>query len=279
MGLRFKRVDPDYKTLGAIFLTNDVEEVSLNGSSLFFQSKLHVNGAAGLQRNNLDKVQLLTTRRIIGSLNLSYNLSPSFNVNCNYSNFSSNALPIRDVFTDTIRFSQVTQNEGLTISYGFGNEKNRQMIVSNSSYQESLSFSQSAATFLNQTLTYSINGINGLGITLSMLYNASAGSYGTTDGYGPALGVQKTMMNNKLRIGASSGFQTIRQNKETNAENINVNCNAAYQVDKNQVIKTDFCLLNRKGLVQSTTSFSEVRFSLHYSYTFSANKKTLSKRT
>lgn len=277
LGIKYKRVDPDYKTLGAIFLTNDIEEISLNTGLTFLRNKISISAACGLQRNNLDNIQLVTSQRAIGSLNVSYNINPNFNLSANYSNFSSNTLPVRDVFTDSIKFVQLTQNGGLNANYFFGKGKIKHGLANSTTYQESGGNKQGLTTFFNETFSYNaaISKL-GLALTLAVLYNkATNEGQAATEGFGPNFGIQKSLYKNKIRLQLTAGFQNTFTDREALNKNQNYAFNFSFTVDRHQSLKANYSLLRKEALKQNTQEFSEVRASLVYVYNFGVKTKKI----
>lgn len=276
LGLKYKRIDPDYRSLGAIFLTNDVQEFSFNSALSLLKNKLSLQASSGIQNNNLDKVQITTSRRIIGSFNVSYNVSSHVNLNAGYSNFSSNTIPVRDVFTDSIKFVQLTQNGNLQSTLVFGSDNFKQTLSLSNTYQESANNKQGLNTFLNQTLSYNISFTKlAFGINTSLLYNRSTtAGFATNEGIGPNLGIQKSFYNNKIRLMLSSGFQMAYSDKKELNKNLNSNVSFSYTIDKNQSLKASWGFLKRLALQQNAQAFIEQRASLGYQYNFGARVKS-----
>lgn len=276
LGLKYKRIDPDYRSLGAIFLTNDVQEISFNSGLSLLKNKLSLQASSGIQTNNLDKVQITTSRRIIGYFNVSYNVSPQFNINTGYSNFSSNTIPVRDVFTDSIKFVQLTQNGNLQSTFVFGSDNIKQTLSLSNTYQESANNKQGLNTFLNQTLSYNLSFTKlALGINTSLLYNRSTtAGFATNEGIGPNLGIQKSFYKNKIQLRLSSGFQMAYSDKKELNKNLNSNVSFSYTIDKNQSLKASCGFLKRIALQQSAQAFIEQRASLGYQYNFGARVKS-----
>ena len=54
IGAGYERIDPNYKTLGAYFFNNDLENITVNASQTIFDNKLNLSVNAGLQQDNLD---------------------------------------------------------------------------------------------------------------------------------------------------------------------------------------------------------------------------------
>ena len=61
LNFNYERVDPEYRTLGAYYFNNDLENFTLAPSLTLWGGKLNVAANTGLQRNNLNKEKLNTT--------------------------------------------------------------------------------------------------------------------------------------------------------------------------------------------------------------------------
>ncbi|PBQ32315.1 hypothetical protein CNR22_11220 [Sphingobacteriaceae bacterium] len=279
LGFKYKRIDPDYKTLGAIFLTNDIEEFSLNTNFSLLKNKISISAASGVQKNNLDKIQVMTSQRIIGSLNVSCNITSNLNLSANYSNFSSNTLPVRDVFTDSIKFVQLTQNEGLNASYAFGKKKIKHTLSNSATYQESGGNKQGLTTFFNETFSYTANLIDlGFGLTVAGLYNkATSQGQGVNEGYGPNFGIQKSLFKNKIRLQLNAGFQNTFIDGEILNKNQTYAFNFSFTLDKCQSLKANYSYLKKNAVKQTAQQFSEMRASLSYVYNFGVTLKKRAK--
>lgn len=141
VNFNYERVDPDYKTLGAYYFNNDLENFTLAPSLNLLKGKLNLALNTGLQRNNLDRSKLSTTQRWVGSANASFMLDPHWNLMGSYSNFSSytKQRPQDDPFykntLDTLNFYQLSQNALLSINYNFGNKVVKQALTLSGNYQ------------------------------------------------------------------------------------------------------------------------------------------------
>jgi hypothetical protein len=273
-GLKYKRIDPDYKTLGAIFLTNDLEELSLNSSYSFPNNKINFQVAAGLQKNNLDNKQLLTSRRFINSTHISINLSPHFNINANYSNFSSNTLPVRNVFSDSIKFVQLTQNANFFTSYSVG-ENTKQIFSLLGAYQQSGGNREPESDFYNATGSYNIYFSDiGLGTNISFLYNQiGSNKRDINETFGPVFGLQKRLLKSRLRLCINTSFQNNLANHLLTNKDLNFNLQITYSLSTNQSLRMDCIYLERKAMRSGAQQFNETRIGLGYTYTFAAKSK------
>lgn len=114
IGLSYQRIEPRFQTFGAYFFDVDIENYTLNLAG-YGWGDFSFAGTAGLQRNNLDKSSLTTHKRLIGSVNLSYQLDTwSFGVD--YSNYKSDIRYLMSSGFDSLKVVIVTSDASLNIS-------------------------------------------------------------------------------------------------------------------------------------------------------------------
>jgi hypothetical protein len=89
IGLGYERVDPDYKTLGAYYFTNNMENATVNFSLSLLKSKLNLSANTGIQRDNIQNNKLNNNTRFVGSGNINLVPGERLNLNMSYSNFTS----------------------------------------------------------------------------------------------------------------------------------------------------------------------------------------------
>jgi len=111
--LDYKRIDPGYKSLGAYFFNNDVQSIAIGPAFSLMKKKLMLRGNIGFQNDNLRKTKKSTSKRTVGSLNISYNPSQVFGMDASYSNFSTNQRAGRIPLVDTLKVFQSTSNFSL----------------------------------------------------------------------------------------------------------------------------------------------------------------------
>ncbi|MBK9959578.1 MAG: hypothetical protein IPP11_13710 [Chitinophagaceae bacterium] len=93
--LIIKRIDPGYQSMGAYFFQHDIQEYSFANNFKLDSGKLSINTNIGFQKDNLKKQKTSTSKRFIGSANISYIPSQKFGINFNFSNYgiTNNPLP------------------------------------------------------------------------------------------------------------------------------------------------------------------------------------------
>ncbi|TDM00471.1 MAG: hypothetical protein C4K58_04495 [Flavobacteriaceae bacterium] len=138
IGLRYERVDPEYKTLGAYFFNNDLENITFNSAFTLMKDKMSISSNLGFQRDNLNNNKIKQTNRLVGSLNMNLKASDKLMISANYSNFTTftnrqlnqftninqNALQIQQP-RDSIDYSQISQNTNINLNYNLSNTKEK----------------------------------------------------------------------------------------------------------------------------------------------------------
>lgn len=130
-GLEYRRIDPDYTSLGAYFFNEDLENfTAYSNFSLLQNTKniLRMQIQAGVQRNNLEGDKEASFKRFIGSVNASYPVN-NWNFTAYLSNFSSRVDYQLNPELDSLNAVIISQEANLNISKVFpGNGETFQML-------------------------------------------------------------------------------------------------------------------------------------------------------
>jgi hypothetical protein len=120
LGVAYNRVDPGYRSLGALYLTNDFEDIQANGGVNLLEGKLGISGAFGLQRDNLSGLQAANNTRYISSASLTCTPVQQLSLSGSYSNFTSSSQPNLLIVDDSIKYAQIAENISVGASYSVG---------------------------------------------------------------------------------------------------------------------------------------------------------------
>jgi hypothetical protein len=288
IGVAYERVDPQYKTLGAYFFNSDLENITLNTTASFFQSKITVAASGGKQRDNLDDSKISTLRRLVGSLNLNYVPSQKLNFSATYSTFQTYT-NIRSQFVDinqltpyenldTLNFTQLSKNATLNAAYSFGADKSKtQNINFNVAYQGAADEQggvpqNSGNKFYNANAAYAVNLVpqsTTLAVSINItVTDAMAGA--DTKTLGPTASIGKSFFNKKVRTTLSSSYNTSYTDGNQTNTFINGRFSASVSIQKKHNINVSSVVVNRKNLMESgSKSFTEFTGTLGYAYSFS----------
>jgi len=127
--LNYRRIDPEFKSMGAYFITSDIEAWTIAPSFVAWKNKISFNGSIGIQKDNLQNQKSATNKRFIGAGNASLQLNDKFGLDASYSNYSNNQTPNTVRFADSLRIVQTTEMYSLMPRYIFTNEKYTHMVA------------------------------------------------------------------------------------------------------------------------------------------------------
>ena len=293
IGAGYERIDPNYKTLGAYFFNNDLENVTMNASQTIFDGKLNISVSAGFQHDNLDNSKSSELQRLVSSVNLNYTHSEKLSFTGSYSNFQSYT-NIRDQFDyinqvsdyenlDTLNYRQISKNANLGINYLLKkNEQKQQAINLNMTYQNSdnqqnnETVENGLSKFYNGVLSYTV-GYPKQNLNISIAGNTSYNIFGIEESLtlGPTLAVGKQFFEKKLRTNFSASYNSSFNNNEKQSDIFNIRLGGNYPFLENHNASLNLMSLFRNGKQRSN---NDLTATISYSYNFSNLKLNLKKR-
>ncbi|NJO92147.1 MAG: hypothetical protein HC831_26640 [Chloroflexia bacterium] len=292
IGTGYERVEPDYRTLGAYYFNNNLENMTLNFSVNFFENKLSFTGNGGLQRDNLDNSKMNNNKRVVGSGSVNVVPSEKLNINASYSNFASytNVKSTFDYINqttpyenwDTLNYRQISQNVNTAISYALsGNDRQNQSVSMNLTWQTSdnqqgpvstdkSDFYNASASYILSLIPYDFN------VSASCSYNYNETSDSTSNyTWGPNVNLSKLFFGKSLKTNLSCGYNTSTTNNINTGDTWNLRCGAAYTLKKQHNFNLTFLyqLRNSKGENIETRSYSTNTLTFAYVYNFQIIKQ------
>ncbi|GGW46867.1 TonB-dependent receptor [Arenibacter certesii] len=284
LGVGYERIDPEYKTLGAYYFNNDLENITVNASQTLFDNKVSLSVNAGLQKDNLDNAKTSDQQRVVSSVNLNYTASERLGINAAYSNFQSYT-NIRDQFDyinqvgefdnlDTLNYRQISQNANLGFNYMVKKTKGHQhsaslnMVYQNSNnQQEGQTIEGGNNAFYNGSAAYTLGYLE-RAMTVTLAANTSYNTIGATDNsltLGPTIAVGKHYFDKKLRANLSTSYNTSFANGEQQNKVYNLRLGSNYALLKKHNLSLNFMALFRKTDLKSSR---DITLTFGYSYSF-----------
>ena len=266
ISLKYRRVDPEYRTLGTSFINNDYEDLSLKTSFGLLKKKLNVSLTGGGQRNNLaaDKVSQLT--RLIGAVNASYKISEKWNTSVNFSNFTSSTKQTVVVDFDSLRFVQTTKSIGGTISRSANGERFSNSLSLGINYQDAIVNSEQLSNFYNGNIGWQGQfpkakfgfgtGIMAVQATTDQLVNTTIG---------PSLNINKALFKDKFTLTFMGAYLNTFTNDVSNGEIISLSANGSISLTKKIKMGISAANIIREVDTQSSSELTG-NFNLNYSF-------------
>lgn len=278
LGISYKRIDPNYKSLGSTFIENDMEDILFNLSKPLFKKMLNLSGSLGQQRNNLDGAKENEDKRVIGTANAALTISKSLNLNVNFSNFTSSTQPTLINFTDSVKFFQINKNASFNISYNKGNDNVRHGVSLMMAIQEGRSLNRSATAeietgndMVNGNLAYNVSFTP---ISTSVTVSFQASQFKTdlnkTTTMGPNFSLNRSFLKSKLNTSFSFSYQVSKLPENMQNNNQIFRLNADFKIDKFQSVNLYASNLfrTRTGNDSSRSKVRELQAGLTYQFTF-----------
>ena len=283
LGVGYERIDPNYKTLGAYFFNNDLENITVNASQTLFENKLNLSVNAGLQQDNLDKAKTSDQQRIVSAVNANYTASERLSMNASYSNFQS-FTNIRDQFdyinqvgdfdnVDTLNYRQIAQNANLGANLIVKKTETKQhsanlnLVYQNSNnLQEGETIEGGESKFYNGMAGYTM-GYPEQALNVSLAANVSYNTIAEGDNMtlGPTLSIGKQFFDKQLRTNFSSSYNTSFANGEQQNDVLNFRLGSSYVWMEKHNLNLNFLMLFRNSQLNTGR---DLTITFGYSYAF-----------
>lgn len=288
LGIRYERIDPEYKTLGAYYFNNDLENITLNSNFNLFRGKLSLSTSIGRQIDNLNQQKLKQTSRWVGSINANLKASDKLIITGSYSNFTMFTNKQLNQFTninrnplllqqpkDSIDFKQISQNTNINISYILSNKKElTQNINLNYSINDIVNKENNIvrkgglSRFHNLAATYALGFPEkkiSIGISANYTHTFAASKISTI--LGPSVAINKSFMEDKLQTSFGASYN--RSNSSNISSNvINLRASANYTPWEKHSFNANIIQMVRTTNQSSSPNLNELTATIGYNYSF-----------
>jgi hypothetical protein len=220
--LQYRRVDPGYQSMGAYFLNNDLENYTIAPVFMLFKRRLRFSGSLGWQRDDLANSKRARSKRVIGSANLSADITQQLGIDLSFSNYSINQTVKTIRFADSLKVVESSRQFSVTPHY----------LIMGPAVSHSFIFSAniSDAEELNPARTDSLDGSIRLhnyvfnyqlgfvqqsaAVFFSLSYTQMKSAGLTDENHGLTGGGSKSWMKGKLNFSVSASYLLGKRNDE-----------------------------------------------------------------
>jgi len=227
VGVAYKRVDPEYRSMGAYFFQNDIQQLTVTPHARLDSGRVFINTSFGMQRDNLNGQRLVTSERLIGNVALNWNPTRTFGLNASWANFGVTQNPTR-VSPDAELFKQVSNNYTLVPYMNRVTDKYVRSIQLVAVYQQlnspvsSINAPPDQHTLVG-AFVYSHTWITrAITTTGSINYNNTMLAQGDVGSLGLGAGVGFPVLKRKLQLGFNGMFNRNHFNGVENGHTLSV---------------------------------------------------------
>lgn len=272
MRFRYKRLDQDYKSMGAYLYQTDLESYTVEPSFNIMKGRIRVSGSFGKQSDNLSRTRLVSNLRTIGSVGISANITKTYGVDVQYGNYGvaqrAGVIPLND----TIRMAIANQNVNLVNRFALVNRKRVISLILLTTYQEMTNLNPLFPAFIeSQVMLGNLNGnytfvTSGVSLNAGYNYSQSRFAAGTIVSSGPLLGFGKTFFKNKLNSSVNAGFLSNSFNGASSGLTITGGINLAYKLSRSHSFLANVRFTDNSSQNPLSIPFTEAFFSAGYQY-------------
>ena len=213
-GLQLVRVDPNYRSFGTYFFTNDVVDFLANGTFGLLDGEMSVALSTGVQADNLELFDTLTLKRFVYSAAVDY-VPGALSLSAAYSNNTSDIGYVLNQDFDSLTVVYVAQDASLSGSYTIAPEGGHTHVLSASGGVQSVTddiadpvaSSKSDLTFANVGYNFG-SASGGWGAGVNLTYTAHDLRLYQVSYYGAGATLSKTFLDDRLSVALDGNYLT-----------------------------------------------------------------------
>lgn len=275
IGTKYRRIDPDYKSMGAYFFQSDLEQITGNLSLRLFKGKLNITSSAGIQNDNIARKKLATTQRNIYSGVLNYTMNKHIGIDISVSNYGTAQRAGTKSLSDTTKINQISNSITVTPHYFFQKNNNSHafvLIVGNQQLNDRNQFTSTNTEmemlFTNFNYSFS-NSIKKTTYNSGINYSKSTVSTGNIELAGITVGSGISWLKDKLNSDVSMMLNSTKYNGANNGFIYTFSTGNNYTLTKKQSLRLQLnWLLNKSKNSEAGYSFNEFTAMMQYRYNF-----------
>ncbi|KRT14034.1 hypothetical protein ASU31_21730 [Pedobacter ginsenosidimutans] len=270
---RYRRVDPDYKSMGAYYFETDVQNYTVEGMLRLMKGQLQLGGSFGLQNDNILHDKSVRSNRKIGAANISFN-KVDYGVDLRYTNFGITQDRGLNPIIDMFRVARTNHNLSTMLRYNINNKSITHGFVLVGNLQSLVDLNEltkpnSKSNSKMANLSYQFGLPKKLfSANANLSYTVAEVTFGKTIFYGPTLGLSQALDKGNLGLNVSVSYQ-LQRNNNIDAGNIfNINFNSSYRLGKRNAANLTLNYLKSNSRDITLPSFNEFRSNLGLTHSF-----------
>lgn len=272
--LKYNRVDPDFRSLGAYYFLTDIEKTTVEPRFKLWKNKLVIGGSYGIQKDNLSKSKNAQTLRNIYSANINFMPVQQYNLSANYTNYGITQKPGTQPINNQIEIAQVNQQLSVTQNISVMTGKSLHLLLLLWNYQNlsddnsnTSQFSEFKSNILSPRYTYSYSPWQ---FTIGAGYNYSVFdlALGNTKNYGPSATMSKAFKKPRLNVSASYNYYKIEKDGSTDSKAFTLSFQSKYKIGKRHQFSGRFHINDGNVTGINPLNYSETKIDFGYVYSF-----------
>ncbi len=274
MAVHYKRIDPGYRSMGAYFFNDDVDNITFEPTVKLMEERLRVAASLGFQHDNLKGTRDLQTDRTIGSVRVDFSPGSRYAINAVYSNYNMDQKAGRSqIDSSTTVVAQSANQIGVTQSLTLMGDRighsailvwNRQDMNDKSTTTGVVDASYTSNMLTGSyVLTYIPLGLSGnVGYSLTRFELSD----GDTRVRGPQFGASVSFLQNQGTIGVTEAISTTSIDGKDQIGTNTLQVTAAYRLQRRHRFSARFYVHDNSAKAPGVTSSTETKGEISYAY-------------
>lgn len=274
--LRYNRIDPDFKSLGAYFFQTDLEKITIEPRVKIWKNKLVLAASFGVQKDNLNSNKSAQTKRNIYSANINFIPVNQYNVNANYTNYGITQKPGTQPINNQVQIAQVNQQLTVTQNLNLFSKDNSKthMVLLLWNYQnltDDNSVTSLASEFQSHILspkyTFSYTPWQ---LAIGVGYNYTTFNFATnrTKNFGPSATLSKVFKEPNITLSTNFNYYEIENNGTKGNDAFTIGVQTRYKLAKKHQFTVRGFINNGNVTGINPLNYSETKIDFGYAYTF-----------
>ena len=274
VAVEYRRIDPEYQSLGSYFFNNDIELFSFNANAGLFKNKLMLRGSLGLQHDNLGNTKKFTSNRVVGSFAGTANFTQNLGMDVSWSNFSTNQRSGRSAIIDSLRLFQVNNSFSIMPRFTKATTTQSHFVMFNFNRMQLDDKNKSTAS-QTDTKTTVLTANYSLGLLKSRT-NLSFGANHTilennmydVKTYGGSLGLSQALFKDKISLNWANSYM-MNKMSGNDGTTFNSYLSASFRPHPKHAFNLGVNYISNTFFDSETSpSYNETRGEIRYGYTF-----------
>jgi len=274
--LNYTRIERDYRTLGSYSRLSDIERYKIK-AKLKANKQITLGGSFGVQRNDINNVNVFQNKRFIRAFNLSIRPTKTFFVTGQYSNFGVTRAPRTDITNDTIRYKQTTRNISISPTFTSVGPKSSHTfsinLVLNTLASEVGATENEGTNNLNAMANYTLNLVpQGASFGGSVIYLLANQQIKLTS-LGYSLFVSKSFAERKLQLGSNVSIYNAKNEIVKLGSTLQIGTHLTYTINPSSSLSMRANWIRNSSVSSSIKARRELLGNIQFNYQFIQNEK------
>ncbi|MBE0645545.1 MAG: hypothetical protein IH600_15795 [Bacteroidetes bacterium] len=265
----YNRIDPDYQSMGAYNMMNDLQSFALGPRLVLFDGAARVNATFTYRHDNLQNKKRATTRRFMPVVAIAILPAPQWGLDIQYTDVMTSQVDGYARLNDTTLLDQSNPMVSLMPRYSFtsGSASHSFLLgVMLQQLHDNNAFTSRYAEYntTNFNLSYTL-ALSKLQFSLTAGGNTTRleNAGGVYRNSGLSLSATKSLFDQALRLNASSGYSFHNAGSTFTAS-----AGAGYALQRRHSFSAQASFVRSTAGYYAKDSFSEITLVLGYAYTF-----------